>query len=53
MRLRLIAVGTRMPTWVMDGFEEYARRFPQHLSLELFEIPLGARKKKENPAAAL
>ncbi len=53
MRLRLIAVGTRMPTWVTDGFEEYARRFPKHLSLELFEIPLGAREKKENPARAV
>ena len=53
MHLRLIAVGTRMPTWVTDGFEEYAHRFPKHLSLELVQIQLGARGKRENPARAI
>jgi len=53
MHLRLIAAGTRMPTWVTDGFEQYTRRFPRHLSLELVEIQLGAREKKENPARAV
>ncbi|MBV8062396.1 MAG: 23S rRNA (pseudouridine(1915)-N(3))-methyltransferase RlmH, partial [Nevskia sp.] len=29
MRVRLIAVGTRMPAWVEAGFAEYAQRLPR------------------------
>jgi len=43
MRLRLIAIGTRMPSWVQSGFEDYARRLPRELRLELVEIPAPAR----------
>lgn len=45
MRLRLIAAGTRMPGWVAEGYEYYARRLPRELSLELRQIPLGHRGK--------
>ena len=40
MRLRLIAVGSRMPKWVEEGWHEYAKRLPSELALELVEIPL-------------
>jgi len=43
MHLRLIAVGTRMPAWVSAGYEDYTRRLPRELKLELIEIPLAAR----------
>lgn len=39
MRLALIAIGQKMPSWVTHGYEEYARRFPPHLKLELIERP--------------
>ena len=29
MRIHLIAVGTRMPSWVAEGYNEYARRLPR------------------------
>ncbi|NLJ92338.1 MAG: 23S rRNA (pseudouridine(1915)-N(3))-methyltransferase RlmH [Aeromonadales bacterium] len=45
MKLQLVAVGTKMPAWVTSGFEEYQRRFPRDLSLELVEIPAGKRGK--------
>ncbi|MFD2229325.1 23S rRNA (pseudouridine(1915)-N(3))-methyltransferase RlmH [Alkalimarinus sediminis] len=45
MKIKLIAVGTRMPAWVNDGYDEYARRMPAEFSLELVEIPLGQRGK--------
>ncbi|MFM2486322.1 23S rRNA (pseudouridine(1915)-N(3))-methyltransferase RlmH [Celerinatantimonas yamalensis] len=45
MKIQLIAVGTKMPTWVEQGFQEYARRFPKDLALELVEIPAGKRGK--------
>ncbi len=42
-RLRILAVGTRMPGWVQAGFEEYRKRLPREWALELREIPLGRR----------
>jgi len=45
MRIRLIAVGTKMPTWVNEGFEEYRKRLNQDVTLELVEIPAGKRGK--------
>ena len=50
MRVRLIAVGTRMPAWVEAGFAEYAQRLPRELRLELVEIPVEARGKNADIA---
>lgn len=33
-----MAVGTRMPAWVTEGFQEFARRMPRELPLELIEV---------------
>jgi 23S rRNA (pseudouridine1915-N3)-methyltransferase len=38
MRIVLLAVGNRMPSWVNPAFEEYARRMPAHCTLELREV---------------
>lgn len=40
MELVVAAVGTRMPGWIADGWREYARRMPPHLTLELIEVPV-------------
>lgn len=40
MRLLLVAIGQKMPTWVSVGFDEYAKRLPPHLKLELVERPV-------------
>ena len=45
MRIRLIAVGQKMPNWVTEGYNEYARRLSAGFSLELYEIPLNKRTK--------
>jgi 23S rRNA (pseudouridine1915-N3)-methyltransferase len=38
MKLLVIAVGNKMPRWVNEAFEEYAKRMPRGLSIELIEI---------------
>jgi 23S rRNA (pseudouridine1915-N3)-methyltransferase len=43
MRLVVIAAGTRLPSWVNEGFEEYASRLTGEYRLELKEITLGQR----------
>lgn len=45
MRIRLIAVGTKMPGWVNEGFHEYQKRLNQDVQLQLQEIPAGKRGK--------
>ncbi|MFN2309845.1 MAG: 23S rRNA (pseudouridine(1915)-N(3))-methyltransferase RlmH [Gammaproteobacteria bacterium] len=43
MQIHLIAVGTRMPRWVSDGYQEYAKRLPRECALRLIEIAPGRR----------
>lgn len=38
MKLSVLAVGHRMPAWVTAGFEEYARRMPREMPLQLKEL---------------
>lgn len=45
MKLRLLAVGTRMPGWVEEGCAEYTKRLSGDISLELIEITAGKRSK--------
>jgi len=39
VRISILAVGQRLPAWVNDGFKVYHQRFPQHIKIELIEIP--------------
>lgn len=50
MRIKLLAVGTRMPKWVEQGYAEYAQRMPKLCQLELVEI--AAKKRGKNPDTA-
>ena len=43
MKLVVLAVGTRMPSWVDEGYREYAKRMPPRTALELIEIKPEAR----------
>jgi len=45
MQLLVAAVGQRMPNWVTEGWDEYARRMPPGLTLNLREINLEKRGK--------
>ena len=45
MRLKFIVVGKKMPAWIQTGYQEYARRLPRELVLELIELPLLHRGK--------
>jgi 23S rRNA (pseudouridine1915-N3)-methyltransferase len=45
VRIKLLAVGTKMPTWVEQGVNEYSKRLPPEIKFEIKEIPLGKRGK--------
>ena len=52
MLIRLIAVGKRLPDWVNNGYQEYARRLKGPCRLELTEISPGQRSRNVPPAKA-
>jgi 23S rRNA (pseudouridine1915-N3)-methyltransferase len=45
VRIKLLAVGTKMPAWVEQGVNEYSKRLPPEIKFEIKEIPLGKRGK--------
>lgn len=45
MRIQLIAVGQKMPSWVNTGVQEYARRLPREWGFQLQEVVAGKRGK--------
>ena len=53
MKLKLLAVGTRMPSWVESGCTEYGKRMPPELRVETIEITLGARGKNQPASKAI
>ena len=53
MKLVIVAVGTRMPGWVNEAFEEFARRMPRECAIELREIKAEPRTSGKTPAAMM
>jgi 23S rRNA (pseudouridine1915-N3)-methyltransferase len=43
MKIYLLAVGQRMPSWVEQGYKEYASRLSGNIQIELKEIPAAKR----------
>ncbi len=48
MYIRILAIGNKMPSWVVEGFDEYAKRFPPSCELKLIEIPAEKRTKQSD-----
>lgn len=38
MKIRVLAVGVRMPGWVQEAWKDYAKRLPHDCALDLIEI---------------
>ncbi len=53
MKVRLLAVGTKMPDWVTKGVEEYRKRLPRDFALEIEEISPGVRGKNADTRRAI
>lgn len=53
MRVRLIAVGSRMPKWVREAYEDYITRLGSGLKISLTEIEPGPRSVGRPPRKAM
>jgi 23S rRNA (pseudouridine1915-N3)-methyltransferase len=49
MKINLVAVGQKMPSWVSQGYEEYSKRLPRECQLNLVEIAAAKRGKTAQP----
>lgn len=47
MKIKMIAVGTKMPAWVETAFKTYSQRLPKDCCLELIEIPVAKRTRNQ------
>lgn len=49
MKLVVVAVGQRLPAWAQTAWEDYAKRFPPELRLELKAVRTQARVSQSLP----
>ena len=50
MRLLIVAVGQRVPDWAQSAWDDYAKRFPSELRVELKAVKTEPRGSKSLPA---
>ncbi|MHA7881423.1 MAG: 23S rRNA (pseudouridine(1915)-N(3))-methyltransferase RlmH [Saccharospirillum sp.] len=53
MKLRIIAVGPKMPAWVQDAVAEYSKRLPRDLPVDWQPIALGNRGRNASAEVAI
>jgi 23S rRNA (pseudouridine1915-N3)-methyltransferase len=53
MKLRIVALGHRLPPWVNAAFDDYARRLPREFALELLELKPEPRERAKTVARVL
>ncbi|MBN4080651.1 23S rRNA (pseudouridine(1915)-N(3))-methyltransferase RlmH [Beggiatoa alba] len=53
MIIHILAIGKKMPAWVMQGVDEYLRRMPAECQVRIVELPLGQRSKSKNSKQAM
>ncbi len=50
MKINLISIGKKMPSWVNEGFKDYQKRLPTDYQLILHEV--STKKRNKNTAIA-
>jgi 23S rRNA (pseudouridine1915-N3)-methyltransferase len=53
MKLLVVAVGQRVPDWAQTAWDDYAKRFPPELKVELKAIKTEPRTNNKNTAALM
>jgi 23S rRNA (pseudouridine1915-N3)-methyltransferase len=53
MKIRIVALGTRMPAWVDAAVDDYLRRLPREFAAELVELKAEPRDRGRSVAQVL
>ncbi len=49
MKIKILALGEKMPKWVQEGYQEYQKRLSSSsIKLEMVELPIAKRGKNNN-----
>ena len=51
MRVRILAVGTRMPEWVTSAYEDYTRRLQKSMRVDLEELTISKDASRDRSRA--
>ena len=49
MRIHLVTVANKAPAWVVEGYNEYAKRMPPEVRLDLIEVKPEPREGGKTP----
>lgn len=50
MKIRLLTIGQKMPTWVETAFDDYFKRIQPFVQTQIIELPMAKRGKNDSPA---
>ena len=53
MDINIISIGTKMPNWVNEAFDEYQKRLSHAYTVTLTEVPLAKRTKNTDLKTAI
>lgn len=53
MKIRVLAIGPKMPDWVRQGTDDYLKRMPREMPVEFVPLALGNRGKNGAIAKAM
>jgi 23S rRNA (pseudouridine1915-N3)-methyltransferase len=53
MKIRILAIGPKMPAWVESAVAEYRKRMPRELPVEFVPLPLGQRGRNASVDKAI
>lgn len=48
LKITVLTLGNKMPSWVVEGSQDYSKRFGDGIQLKLIEIPLIRRSKSSD-----
>lgn len=53
MKIRILTIGQKMPSWVLTGFEDYFKRIQPFVQTQIIELPMAKRGKNDSAADIL
>lgn len=53
MKIRIIAVGAKMPAWVTEATDDYLKRIPRDVPVEFVPLAIGNRGKSSSTEKAI
>lgn len=53
MKIRILTIGQKMPTWIITGVDDYLKRIQPFVQTQFIELPMAKRGKNDSDADIL